>query len=278
MQDENRHDAPQEVQAEAKQPVELPTTEQKQDGQVNAPEGQAPVQGELPEEAKERTREQFEKLKAHNAELAKKLSQYEQTAKKPSIFDLTPQGKPVQQVAPQVPAQQVSEIKPIVPDAEGYVDVNAINATIQQINADKERALRQAEEATRMAQAANDNISRFEIKQTSQAVFQKHPELDPDNSSFDDKLTHLVKLELLRQMTEEGTQDYMKAADFVRNNLYQPKAVKKQGSEEARNARADINAFTPQSTSTPISEEDLAFRTRKGDSEALRERLRRSGY
>jgi hypothetical protein len=277
MQDENRHDAPQEVQAEAKQPVGLPTTEQKQDGQVNVPEEQAPVQGELPEEAKERTREQFEKLKAHNAELAKKLSQYEQ-AKKPSIFDLTPQGKPVQQVAPQVPAQQVSEIKPIVPDAEGYVDVNAINATIQQINADKERALRQAEEATRMAQAANDNISRFEIKQTSQAVFQKHPELDPDNTSFDDKLTHLVKLELLRQMTEEGTQDYMKAADFVKNNLYQPKAAKKQGSEEARSARADINAFTPQASSNQTSDDDLRARSYKGDRDAIYERLKRSGY
>lgn len=274
MQDDPRHDAPKEVQADAQQPVELPTTEQKQDGQVNAPEAQAPVQGELPEEAKERTREQFEKLKAHNAELAKKLSQYEQPAKKQSIFDLTPQARPVPQVAPQAPAPQVQEIKPVVPDAEGYVDLNAINATIQQLN---ERALRQAEEAKQIAQTANDNISRFEIKQTSQEVFKKHPELDPDNTSFDDKLTHFVKLELLRQMTEEGTQDYMKAADFVKTNLYQPQG-KKQGSEEARKAREEISTFTPQSSSSQVSDDVLRAGTLKGDRDAIYERLKRSGY
>lgn len=277
MQDDNRHDAPIEVQADAQQPVELPPTEQKQDGQVNAPEAQAPVQGELPEEAKERTREQFEKLKAHNAELASKLSKYEQPAKKQSIFDLSPQVRPVPQVAPQVPVEQAQQIKPIVPDAEGYVDVNAINVTIQQMNAERERALRQAEEATRLAQTANDNVSRFEIKQESQKVFNKHPELDPDNNSFDDKLTHLVKLELLRQMTEEGTQDYMKAADFVKTNLYQPQG-KKQGSEEAVKAREQINTFTPQSASSQVSDDDLRSRSLKGDGDALYERLKRSGY
>lgn len=274
MQDDNRHDAPQEVQADAQQPVGLPTTEQKQDGQVVVPQEQAPVQGELPEETKERTREQFEKLKSHNAELAKKLSQYEQPAKKPSIFDLSTQPR---QMPQQAPAPQAEEFKPIVPDAEGFVDMNAINATIRQMNAEKERALRQAEEATRIAQQANESISRFEIKQTSQAVFQKHPDLDPDNNSFDDRLTHLVKLELLRQMTEEGTQDYMKAADFVKTNLYQPQ-VKKQGSEEARKAREEINTFTPQATSVQTSDEALRAGSYKGDRDAIYERLKRSGY
>lgn len=279
MQDTQGQELPQGV-AEEKQPVELPATEPKQDGQVDAQQSQQPAQAEgLPEDASERTREQFEKLTARNRELAQKLSQYEGTKKKPTIFDFSPQ---MQQpaVVQQQTVEQQNEISPIVPDAEGYVDVNKINETLNQLRIEKDRALKEAQEAKRLAQEVKENVSRSEIKQTSQLVFQKHPELDPDNTDFDEKFTELVKLELLRQMTEEGTQDYLRAADHIRNNLYSPNKKSEQKKEEiqkAQQARSEINALASSSQSQS-SEDELIARSRKGDRDAIYERLMRSGH
>ena len=89
-----------------------------------------------------------------------------------------------------------------------------------------------------------------------------------------------MKLELLRQMTEEGNQDYMRAADFVRTELY-PKqnttSEKKSQNAQAQEARNEINAISGSSHQT-ISDDDLVQRSRKGDRDAIYERLKRSGF
>jgi hypothetical protein len=275
---------------EGKQPVEMPATEKPVE--VVAPPKEevstTEPKGELPEEVKERTREEFEKLKAKNKELAEKLNTYEgQMPKKRSALDVF---APPEQIAPQQQTGQppkvvpkVDEIQPITPDENGYIDVGALNQTIAQINERNRRAEEQSNLAAQQARLAEDRVSKYEHTEKTLRTYEKHPYLDPNTDAFDEKFSELTKLEIIRQMTEEGTSDYLRAANKVKAEFYDPtvKEVPQPDEKQKENVakRDQINAISGvQKGEKEPEQEFLVSESRKGSRDALYQRLKKSGY
>ena len=274
---------------EGKQPVEMPATEKP--AEVSAPPEEearpAEPKGELPEEVKERTREEFEKLKAKNKELAEKLNLYESPIpKKRSALDAfaPPEEKvpPQPEVQPQKAEPKVEDINPITPDENGYIDVGALNQTIAQINERNRRAEEQSRMAAQQARLAEDRVSKYEHTEKTLKTYEKHPYLDPNTEAFDEKFSELTKLEIIRQMTEEGTADYLKAANKVKADFYDP--TKQQAQPEKKldenvAKRDQINALSGvQKGEKEPEQEYLVSESRKGNRDALYQRLKKSGY
>jgi len=274
---------------EGKQPVEMPATEKP--AEVSAPPKEeastAETEGKLPEEVKERTREEFEKLKAKNKELAEKLDQYEggRQKKRSGLDVFAPQEAqpiPPQQAVPQGIPQE--EIKQVVPDEAGYIDVNVLNQTIAQINERNRRIEEQTAIAAQKARMAEDRISKYEHTDKTLKTYEKHPYLDPNNVElFDEKFSEFTKLEIIRQMTEEGTADYLKAANKVKEQYYdptkkpQPEVDEKQKQSVAK--RDQINAISGVQKGEKEPEQDyLVSESRRGNRDALYQRLKKSGY
>lgn len=279
---------------EGKQPVEMPATEKPTE--VSAPPAEkastAEPEGKLPEEVKERTREEFEKLKAKNKELAEKVTRYEgPKPKKRSGLDVF---GPPEQAAPQQPPQQpapqevvepaADEIKPITPDESGYIDVGALNQTIAQINERNRRAETQANTAAQRAALAEDRVSKYEHTDKTLKTYEKHPYLDPNNTEvFDEKFSEFTKLEIIRQMTEEGTSDYLKAANKVKKEYYDPTKKKEAKPDEKQQEsvakRDQINAMSGVEKGEKEPEQEfLVSETRKGSRDATYQRLKKAGY
>lgn len=259
------------------------TMDEQSTGQVEVQEAQPdaamPTAEKATEEAvaetqgmSERTREQFEKLKRHNEELAAKLAEQEkrsqQTAPQSSVLDeLYPQNAPAD-VSPETSSQyEIGE--------DGSVDVEQLN-----------RALREARElaqkAREEAQFARKQIEDQQRKRDESRVHEKFPQLVPGSSSFDPDFYKRVKNELIGQMME-GKTDYMKAAETVAT-LFNAPSVKQEVEQKVEEykksseAKLQINAGSSSATNRPsMSEEELVARTRQGDLRAFAERLKRAG-
>jgi DNA-directed RNA polymerase specialized sigma54-like protein len=133
-----------------------------------------PTEEGLPEDVSERTRTEFEKLKAHNKELSEKLKSLE--PKPQSVFDsLRPQ---TPQAFGNLTPQQVGDISQKYTDGEGYLDENALSQALRDAN---ERA-RRAEVA---AQQTRDEFRQFEEKEQVRKTHSKFPQLDSNSDQFD---------------------------------------------------------------------------------------------
>ena len=258
--------------AEGQQQVAMPTTNQPAEAVVTQQE----QSGQLPEDASERTKAEFEKLKEHNKQLAEKLKQLETPVQpQQSVLDsLIPQ----QNVEHLSQTQIESEAQKFV-DKDGYVDVDALNRSLADLN-------RQAKEATERARRAEERIAKFEQTEEVTIAHSKHPYLDPYNPNFDQKFYNLVRNEVIGQMIN-GEQNLLKAADKVKKELYDPEPIRAQAQAQEKEKQQDAVEKRSQagfSTSSqkagvdPNEQADLVTKTRKGDINALYKRLQANGY
>jgi hypothetical protein len=183
------------------------------------------------EEEKDRTKEQFEKLKAHNAELKKKLEE-QNLPKKNALDSLYPEPpqypeSPITNVVPtpqQFPNLTQKEIKDVMAglvDSQGYVDSGLLIQTLkdndQRAKKAEEELLATREELKKVGRKQDD----FERKQVMKEVHNLFPKLDPENAASDDPNTQfdqnfydLFQGEIMRQWTNVGTADPMKVAEL----------------------------------------------------------------
>jgi len=216
----------------------------------------------------ERTREQFEKLKRHNEELAAKLAEKEsqQQASARSVLDeLIPASS--EEEMPMTSDYQISE--------DGTVDVEQLN-----------RALREARELAQKAREEALNAKKqIEAQQRSReerVVHEKFPQLVPGSANFDPDFYKRVKNELIGQMME-GKTDYMNAAETVAKLFNQQQSVRQEVEEKVEEykktseAKQHINAGSNSASRSAVDPDDLARRTRLGDLKAFEERLKRAG-
>jgi len=249
---------------------------EEQPGEVSTPEEptEAPQGEELPEDVRDRTREQFEKLKQHNKELSeenKKLKGNSQPI--PSVLDyLTPAQVPQympqpQQFVPQMPYQppQVSESQLV--DEQGYVNGDVLRRELDEAK----KARQMAEQAERRAQDAENRISKFEQDAETKALYQSYPELDPLSEVFNHEAYNLVRNELTSQIVTSGRRDSMKAAENM-SKYFRTQAPTKAQEQRKQVATTGTAQYQP---STDF--EDLKRRS-KNDPNAMLERLERSGY
>lgn len=247
------------------QPVDLSATEEPTEPIEETQEA------ELPEDAKERTKREFEKLKAHNAELKRKLEARESI---PSVLDYLEPG-PVPQIpqvqVPQFVPQYQPQYAPPAPqpqlvDENGYVNADVLQQRLDAV----EKATKKAEEAERRANAAQDRISRFEQDAETKQLYQAYPELDPLSDVYNEKAYRLVKNELSAQIVSSGRRDAMKAAQDMSEYFRKTPPTNKKVLEQRKQVAQPGTTQRPPSTDF----EDLKLRSRF-DPEALAERLER---
>ena len=234
---------------------------------------EAPEVGELPEDAKERTKREFEKLKEHNKQLAEENKQLKgQSQPVPSVLDMfAPQQVPQMQYVPQVPQYQQQyvepQLQPQLVDEQGYVNADVLKSELEQV-----RQVRQeAEEAKREAQDARARISQFEQNAETKTLYSAYPELDPLSEVFDQGAYNLVKNEITSQIVNKGSRDAMKAAEDMSQYFRKAKPANQQVLEQRRQATSTTGTMQrPPSTNMA----DLKQRSLT-DPNAMAERLAR---
>ena len=230
----------------------------------NLPDQQTTTQGEpnLPENAAERTRKEFEKLLASNKELKAKLKELEtkkQADVKPESFDFS---------------SNISD------DMGDYVDEEG-NVLIDKLNKDLKSLKMSALEAKALAEDAKNTI------EVEKAVT-KHPYLDPANADYDPQFVELVKDRLARLQLEGKNASLSMAADEVLR-VYKPMNATLKEREEAVSeykktqvAKAQVGSVnTGKNIRVDMTTEDLKAKlysyNEKDRNFAIQERLKKIG-
>jgi len=249
----------QDIEVKEQTQTEMPAVEQK------------PAEGELPQEASERTRQEFEKLKQRNKELAEKLAQHEREATNSVLDSLT---KPVQQIVDNsnLPQGQVENIVQNLTDENGYIDEALLKKTLQDASQTASQAVQAARQAQEVARQAQERINKYEQDENTKKAYMEFPQADPDNENFDPKFIELVKNEMIGQ-----------AMNRIKPNFYE--ACKKWGAftqpaqpkVEQVAAKEQINAGGS-NTKQSQSRDSMVEGTLKGDYKSIAARLAASGF
>lgn len=221
----------------------------------------------LPESSNDRTKEQFNKLLQRNKELNEKLKSFESSKE---IEPEVPAYTSVYETIKSDPYGGVTQQEVDYIDEDGTVDIEKLNRDLKAL---KVSAL----EARRLAEQAREEV---EVRE----AHMKHPYLDPQSPEFDPAFFELVKDRVIRQRYYENKQTSLKnVADQV-ISFYKPKSLalkeKEQIAAEFQKSQQQIVTNAPVSSNTARrvevnNVEDLRERTRRGDKDALLERLRR---
>ena len=244
-------------------------------------------ENELDPSVKDRTKEQFEKLKAEKAELKRQLAERSNI---PSVLDylpaqpsvpvgvrqkyeapIVPQPAPLTPIQPVVPSQQAS---PLV-DESGYVNT----AVLKEQLAAASNAQKLAEEAKHRADEAERRVAQFEQDAQTKALYTSYPELDPMSEVFSKDAYDLVRNEITSQIINSGQRNAMKAASKLEK--YFRKADSAPAVPQAVEQRSQVAVGTnaPRQPSNSLS--DLKSRSMSSNldvsSQAIAERMKRIG-
>ncbi len=242
----------QEINQEEKLEAVMPTVEKPAE-EANETEGMS-----------DRTREQFEKLKQSNKELAAKLAEKEQAITKSVLDELHP-----------INEEPVSQAEDYQIDEDGTVDVAQLNRVLKET----QQAAQMARQEALQAKARADRLAK---ERSEESVHSKFPQLIPGSKDFDPDFFKRVKNELIGQMME-GRENYMEAAEtvaklFQKNNVEEKVEQKVEEFKKTTEAKQNINAGTGSANNRTYSDDnELSKRTQMGDLEAFRERLKRAG-
>jgi len=237
------------------------------------------TQAELPVEANERTKQQFEKLKQHNKELLEELERAK-AQPKPSESALGSLNPQVSAVAPNLTQDQVQDIVKGLVDENGYLDSALLENTLRQANREVAEAKAVAEQARQEAIQARQAVSKFEETREVRIAHKKFPSVDPDSKSYDPHFYKLVKNELLGAMYEGRKVSFVDACREV-SQVYTPKTgvseTKAKAVEEYKKdvaLKSTLNETGKSRPDTKISKDDLVEGTRKGDAQSIYDRLK----
>ena len=247
------------------------------------------------EKKKQRTSDEFTKLKEHNAQLKAELEKVKIPTQN-ALEGLMPQNPPppITNVIPtvqQYPGLAPKEIKDTfanLTDDQGYVDTGLLKETLVSLQKAKDEAEAKLKVANERVDRIERNQGDFERNRVMREVHSRFPRLNPENAlaeddtKFDQTFYDLFQGEIVRQWTTVGEADAMKVAEKISGILYKEdmKKVDKEKAEAAELAKKNINATTVKPTSTVNrynDQDDLIRATRNGVPGSLAERLRRIG-
>ncbi len=211
---------------------------------------------ELPEGVSERTRREFDKLRTQlREERANRM-------KNQSVFEqLRPSQQPLTQ----------DQINSYV-DPQGNVDINGLNKAIYS--------------AQTRAANAEQTVQRWIEDQQTQEAHRAHPELNPNNTKFDQVLHNKTRALLMDSMLNPTDYSgrpltYKQAADLAKGITAQALTeAEKMGAQKAVESltpkeQASLEATGRSDRRTQVGDMDsLRQRTRKGDMGAIMERLK----
>lgn len=222
------------------------------------------VEESLPEDATERTRKEFEKLKESNRKLKEENERL--LGGQDDLTDYIPS---------HLTSRQREEIQTDFVDQDGYVDVNTLNRALKEAN---DRARRAEEMALMQEKERQDRMI--------QQAHEKHPYLNPKSENHDKEFYTLVRDRMVRYFSEGKERPLVEVADEIAR-FYKPsvtpekvEAEKQQAVDDykkSQTTRATVNT-TPSQQREPVTNlDDLRAKTRAGDQTALWERMKRAG-
>lgn len=217
--------------------------------------------GELPDGVAQRTAEEFEKLKAHNAELKIKLQAYEAAQASGSVLDTISPKTNVQSTPVQVSPSSLV-------DKEGYVDTVKLAAELEQAKRDAAEAKRKADEV----------VAQQESEETRK-VYEVFPYLDPRKTDvFNKKFFDLVRNEMIGQAVEGKKKNFMEAA-LKAKELYDPGVSSESKKSQERLEQREQLAQPAKTAAKPAqNHEALVIGSMKGNTDAIAQRLANAGY
>jgi len=243
-------------QAETTAPV-MPTEEQTTEA----------TESQIPDGVSERTAEQIEKLKAHNKQLKEQLDQVTAKPTQSVLESLRPADN-----FPNVSEAKAAELQEEIVDAQGYVDPSLLNQKLAEAN-------RIAQQAIQTANQAQQQLRNFEETQITKELYKQYPQLNPNGDTFDPKFYRQVRNELVGQLTDGKNQDVFAAAKTVSDDsVTQVKVQVDEKEDISLKQQASSTLGTSQGASSPVDHDWLVEETRKGNPDALAERLARGGY
>lgn len=232
---------------------QVPTPEQVEETPVSQPDTNEEDQYELPDEVKERTKRNFERMRQERDE-ARRLAESLQ--------------KNAQVLSP----QQVAEIKDDFVDSEGNVDVTGLQAALRQANQIAAQALAQATQS-------QEEIRKYEQTRQTAEAYQQFPQLNPDSPEYDEGFYKAVRNHLMGEYSENRSATLIQGAQSVAQ-FYRPvEAVKKQAVAEFKQAQekreqGPIETGKGASRETQADANELKRRTMLNDTYAIMERLK----
>lgn len=213
---------------------------------------QAGEEPKLPEGVKDRTSKEFDKLKRQLAEEREKRTQYERV-----LGQQTPQ-RPLESQAPWYNPETQE------------VDVNVL-----------QNELNQLKQQNQTLQGTLQRYQQTQDKRQEKVAFKAHPELNPSGDKFNEEFHNAVVGYLANQYAQGNYPSLKKAADTIKK--FGSSEVKKAEKEGAKQA---LEQLSPKEQAALEAEgrsdrrqsvgtlEDLRARTRSGDDDAIRERLK----
>jgi hypothetical protein len=259
----------------------LSNSNQPADVEVNTPT----PEGELPEEVKERTKAEFEKLKEANRLLKQEL---EASRPKPQsvLESLRPQGGQVdkKEIATLIEdntdlkGNEVDDVIKQLVDEDNYLDTDKLKKVLADNSRKMSMAEQRAAKAEEVAQMASEKVTKFEETEQMKRVYQEFPTLNPESENFDERFFQLVRNEMIGQLMENGQQDLTTATKKVMD-IYRHGEAEAKKLEAATTQREQASAgVSAAQGKADLNQEDLVNRTKKGDREAIYARLQAAGY
>lgn len=182
------------------------------------------VNDSLPDEASERTKEQFDKLKESNKELAQKLELLEKVnqPEEPKISALERLRPPSQEVKPVIPIEEEPEEDLI--DENGYIDEARLKKGLNNSKLKAKDAEERAKQAQQKADEAIRRIEEYEVTNEKKRVHSDFPEIDPYSPKFNPELYDQVSKDMLWNLVNVGSEDFYGSTAKVVSNFRQKNA------------------------------------------------------
>lgn len=217
----------------------------------------------LPEEVSDRTKEQFEKLKETNKELARKLELLEKVniTEEPKLSALERLKNPSQKVVtPTLPVETPEEDEQLI-DENGYIDEARLKKGLD----DSKRKAKEAEEKARKAQeqadAAMRRIEEYEIGSEKKRVHSDFPEIDPYSEKFNPKLYDQVSKDMLWNLVNVGKEDFYgttaKVVGEYRQSLTGQQQIEQQKADQTEKLKQEVQEPSRSGSVTPSRREEL---------------------
>ena len=203
----------------------------------------------LPVEVKERTRQEFEKLKSELREERARREYMEE------VYNSLQ------------PKQTEPEVTPIYDPNTGLLDETVLT--------DMQRRTLEAE---KRAQKAESTVNNYLESVEKREVYSKHPDADPDGGQFDKNMSDVASSLIFRSMVhpeEFGNKQlsFMEGIERAKS-MINPKNDVKQ-TELKEQASLEDTGSSGRRTQVESDLQELQHRSRKGDKSAILERLSR---
>lgn len=198
-------------------------------------ENKPEVNDSLPDEVSERTKEQFEKLKENNKELAKKLELLEKVnqPERPKISALESLRPPTQAPTPVAPEEEEIE-EPLI-DENGYIDEAHLKKGLDSSKKRAKDAEEKARNAQQKAEEALRKIEEYEVTNEKKRVHSDFPEIDPYSEKFIPELYDQVSKDMLWNLVNVGKEDfYGTTAKLVTQHRQKNAGVEEQKQEQQK--------------------------------------------